>query len=182
MTATTRVVNRAAGPSTSSAATAVTSLVVDAGWSRAEAPRANSTWPVAGSMTSAPACWPSTPEPSTPDSAADRPRLVGTGAEDRAPASAWRAAAAGRAATRGMFHSASRAGIRAATAAPAPRVNTLIMASVITMVARSRFTNGRSGPGRFATDRFTTGRFANAHPLTRCLESGSGDPADNQPP
>ena len=112
-----RVRSRAEGPRTSSAAAAVTSLVVDAGWSRSEAPRANSTRPVPGSMTSAPACLPSTPEPSTPDSAADRPRLVGMGAEGRAPASTRLAAAAGRAATRGMFHRASRAGIRT----PRPR-------------------------------------------------------------
>ncbi len=161
---TTRVVNRAEGPSTSSAATAVASLVVDAGWIRVEPPWVYSTRPVAGSMTSAPACLPSVPEPSTPDRAAARPRLVGTGAEDGAPASTWLAAAAGRVATRGMFHRASRAGIRVATAAPAPRVKTLIMASVITMMAWSRFGNGR----------FTTGRFTNADPLTRCLDSGSG--------
>ena len=139
MPATTRVVNRAEGPSTCSAATAVASLVVDAGSISVEAPWLYSTRPVAGSMTSAPACLPSVPEPSTRDRAAVRPRLVGTGAEDGAPASTWLAAAAGRVATRGMFHKASRAGIRAATAAPAPRVNTLIMASVITMMAGSRF-------------------------------------------
>jgi hypothetical protein len=37
-------------------------------------------------------------------------------------------------------------------AAAAPRVNTLIMASAITMMAWSRF-----GTGRFTTGRFTTG-------------------------
>ena len=108
-------------------------------------------------MTSAPACLPSTPEPSTPDSAADTPWLAGTGAEDRAPASTWLAAAAGRVATRSMFHSARRPGIMAATATPAPSVNTLIMASAITMMARSRFT-GRQFTGRQFTGRQFTGR------------------------
>jgi hypothetical protein len=81
------VVNRAEGPSTSSAAIAVTSLVVEAGWIRVEAPRANSTRPVPGSTTSAPACLPSTREPSIGDSAADRPGPVGSGAEERATGS-----------------------------------------------------------------------------------------------
>src|ERR1700729_4218558 len=111
-------------------------------------------------MTSAPACLPSVPDPSTPDRAAARPRLVGTGAEDRAPASAWLATAGGRLVTRGMFHRASRAGIRVATAAPAPRVKTLIMASVITMMAWSRFGTGLFGTGWLTTGWFTTGRFA----------------------
>ena len=143
---------------------------------RSDAPWANSTRPVPGSMTSAPACLPSTPEPSTLDSAAETPRLAGTGAEDPAPASTWLAAAAGRVATRGMFHSARRPGIMAATATPAPSVNTLIMASAITMVARSRFTGERftrpDGTGSPALA-LGTGRPALAHWPARPALAGS---------
>ena len=101
---------------------------------------------------------PSAAEDTSGDSAAARPPLVGSGADGDAPGSTGTAGGTGRAATVGIFHSARRAGSRLATAAPAPSVNTLSMASVITMARRPL------GHTRLAT----------ASLLTRCLDSGTG--------
>ncbi len=165
------MVNRAAGPSTSSAATATASFAVEAGAKPAPAWRESSTWPVDRSATSAPTCAPSAPEPSPPASAAATPAGVAAGPERPSrgvapPAalvagtgsSTGPASVTPRLATVGSRHSASRAGSMRATVTPAAIVNTMIRASEAIAATRSRgngsppFGNcwsplGAAGPG-----------------------------------
>ena len=146
---TTRVVKRAVGPSTLSAATAVATLAQDAGAAGEVPAWENSTLPVARSVTTAPTWLPRDREASRAPSAAARPRLVGASAVAAAGVRTFAGVASGTAATLGICQSASRAGSMAATATPAPHVNTLSIASAASAVSRRRF--------------------ATTRPLTRCL-------------
>src|SRR5690242_4469344 len=129
---TTRVVKVAPGPSAASAAAAVTSLVVEAGVSIWEPSRDSSTWPVAGSATTADTCGPRAACDSGPASAERSPLAVGRLPFAPAGVSTVPGPWTRPAATVGTLRAASRDGSMMATAVPATRVNTLIMASVST--------------------------------------------------
>jgi len=154
---TTLVVNRAAGPRTARAATAVAIFVVEAGWNAEPAFAEYSTWPVARSVTSTPTCGPSAPERSTGPSAVATPAGVAAapvaGAADpsAAPpdgASTAGAETSGRGATRGTSHRARPCGSTRATVTPAPMVNTQSSASEATARRWSRRTGGPFAAGR----------------------------------
>ncbi len=152
---TTRVVNVASGPSTASAAAAVTSLVVEAGVIIRVPSCDSRTFPVAGSATTADTCGPSAAADSGPASADRSPLAVGSEPLPAAgPSAAGLSTVPGpctvAAATVGTLRAASRGGSIRATVRPAARVNTLIMASVSTaaglaagLVRRSMTTTSR---------------------------------------
>ena len=137
---TTRVVNVASGPSAASAATEVTSLVVEAGV-KSRAPSCDSsTPPVAGSATIAATWGPSAATDSGPARADRRPLAVGSEPPTVPGASTAPAPSTRPAATVGTRRAASRGGSMRATVIPAASVNTFIMASVSTAAARVRRT------------------------------------------
>ena len=147
---TTRVVNVAFAPSTASAATEVTSLVVEAGVKSRVPSCDSSTRPVAGSATIAATRGPSAAADSGPARADRRPLAVGSEPAAVAGASTVPAPFTRPAATVGTRRAASRGGSMRATVIPAARVNTLIMASVSTAASRVRRTmiyHLAGGPG-----------------------------------
>ncbi len=143
------MVNRADGPSTLSAATAVSSLALDAGSKPDAACLENSTEPESRSVTTTPTFRPSERDAARGESAAASRRRFGIGPRAPAGISTEPGSASATLATRGIRHKASRAGSMFATATPAPRVNTLSIASAASAVT----------PVRLVTSR----------PLTRCL-------------
>src|SRR5215472_15884639 len=146
---TTRVAKRADGPIVFSAATAVSSFALEAGTKPEPACRENSTEPDSRSVTTSPTCRPSALVADLAESAAANRRRCGAGPWAPAGISTEPGTARPVLATRGICHRASRAGSMLATATPAPRVNTLSIASAASAVTRARLV--------------TTG------PLTRCL-------------
>src|SRR5580704_4106045 len=137
---TTRVVNVAFAPSTASAATEVTSLVVEAGV-RSRVPSSDSsTRPVAASATTADTWGPSAAADSGPARAVRRPLAVGSEPPAAGGASTVPAPSTGAAATVGTRSAASRGGSMRATVIAAASVNTLIMASASTAALRVRRT------------------------------------------
>src|SRR6266702_2456658 len=126
---TTVVRNRAPGPSTLSAATAVRTFALEAGANHDAACWEKSTLPVDRSVTTPPACGPSGPAANSGASAAPTPRGLGAAPGAVAGARTVPGAASGADATRGTRNSASRPGSALATATPAPSVNALSSAS-----------------------------------------------------
>src|SRR5580693_4851473 len=127
---TTRVENRAPAPSTASAASAVTSFVVEAGVDSWVPSSDRSTRPVTASATSIETWGPTTAGASGPASADRSPLAVGSGPVRAPGASTVPGPATGPASTEATRKAASRAGSMRATATPAASVNTLIMANV----------------------------------------------------
>ena len=137
---TTRVVNVAFAPSTASAATEVTSFVVEAGVKSRAPSSESSTRPVAGSATTADTWGPSAAVDSGPARADRRPLAVGSEPSAVPGTSTVPAPSTWPAATVGTRRAASRGGSMRATVMPAASVNTFIMASVSTAAIRVRRT------------------------------------------
>ncbi len=119
--ATTRVLNRAAGPSTVSAATAVMSFAVDAGCAGELAPLDHSTVAGGGIGDHPPDMGTERGKARIGARAADRPPLVGSGADRCAGRRTGPGAATGAPATRGMSQRASRGGSRRGHRHPRPQ-------------------------------------------------------------
>src|SRR5580698_1465585 len=151
---TTRVANLAPPPRTASAASAVASLVVEAGVDSRVPCTDSSTRPVTASATSTDTWEPRAAADSGPASAARSPPAVGTGLVRGPACSTVPAPVTGPGDTEATRRAASRGGSIRATATPAASVNTLIRANVTTaaiLVRRtityhfSRFSRGTAG-------------------------------------
>src|SRR5215472_12869150 len=144
----TLVVKRAPGPSTASDATAVATLVVDAGVASVPALSEYSTLPVAASATSTPSRDPTAAAGIVATITADKPDAEGRPAVPAAPVPAGTstgvstvpACTDGRAAATGTCSAASRGGSMRATLTPAASVNKFSVASVARAVIRVRRT------------------------------------------
>src|SRR5215469_18895687 len=105
----TLVLNRASGPSSAGAATAVATLVVDAGVASVAPLSEYSTLPVRATATSTPSCGPTSVSGSMAVTRADSPAAVGTAGAAAVPAGASTVPArtTGRVAATGMCNAAS---------------------------------------------------------------------------